>query len=105
MLEYRMVAEMHAAGVLSAEELPLTPDPEDTSASKRQWESSVMQWRIQLKELVHGPGVRRVVDDRQTRQLADSAITATQFVTSVNTTPSIGTTEEIIIFPEGGDGS
>jgi len=52
MPEYHQAATLRAAGAISAEELPLTPDPEDTTASKRQWESSVMQWRSQLRQLI-----------------------------------------------------
>jgi len=52
MPEYEKATALREVGAVSAEELPLTPDPEDTSASKRQWESSVMQWRSQLRQLV-----------------------------------------------------
>eukprot|EP00411_Alexandrium_monilatum_P126254 CAMPEP_0175634730 /NCGR_PEP_ID=MMETSP0097-20121207/1328_1 /TAXON_ID=311494 /ORGANISM="Alexandrium monilatum, Strain CCMP3105" /LENGTH=290 /DNA_ID=CAMNT_0016940349 /DNA_START=16 /DNA_END=885 /DNA_ORIENTATION=+ len=51
MPEYSACAEARLGGALAEGEVPLTPEPDDCTVSKRQWEAAVMQWRALLKRL------------------------------------------------------
>jgi len=51
MPEYEQVVQLRARGEMKQEDLPLTPDPDDETTSKRSWETSVMQWRSALRRL------------------------------------------------------
>jgi len=51
MPEYDQVVQLRARGEMKQEDLPLTPDPDDETTSKRSWETSVMQWRSALRRL------------------------------------------------------
>lgn len=54
--EYEHMAGLRDTGALPSNEVPLTPDPDDSTVSKRQWEASVMQWRATLRELAKAVG-------------------------------------------------
>lgn len=51
MPEYYQVVQLRARGEMKQEDLPLTPDPDNETTSKRSWETSVMQWRSALRHL------------------------------------------------------
>mmetsp|Transcript_135794 Transcript_135794/g.378442 ORF Transcript_135794/g.378442 Transcript_135794/m.378442 type:complete len:323 (+) Transcript_135794:77-1045(+) len=51
MPEYLASVEGRSNGLVRAEDLPLTPEPDDCTVSKRQWEAAVMRWRSLLRHL------------------------------------------------------
>lgn len=55
MPEYTACAEGRLSGAIGDEEVPLTPEPDDSTVSKRQWEARVMQWRGILKRMALPP--------------------------------------------------
>mmetsp|Transcript_107588 Transcript_107588/g.286317 ORF Transcript_107588/g.286317 Transcript_107588/m.286317 type:complete len:282 (-) Transcript_107588:57-902(-) len=55
MPEYAAVAEVRLSSATRQEEVPLTPEPDDSTVSKRQWEAAVMNWRALLKRLALPP--------------------------------------------------
>mmetsp|Transcript_89186 Transcript_89186/g.277282 ORF Transcript_89186/g.277282 Transcript_89186/m.277282 type:complete len:225 (-) Transcript_89186:36-710(-) len=52
MPEYSACTAGRLSGVLKEEEVPLTPEADDSTLSKRQWEAAVQQWRSLLKRMV-----------------------------------------------------
>lgn len=54
-LEYETMAAARSAGKLGAS-APTTPDPHDRRISKRKWETTVMQWRNDLRGYTRAPG-------------------------------------------------
>eukprot|EP00421_Protoceratium_reticulatum_P067759 CAMPEP_0168422298 /NCGR_PEP_ID=MMETSP0228-20121227/33723_1 /TAXON_ID=133427 /ORGANISM="Protoceratium reticulatum, Strain CCCM 535 (=CCMP 1889)" /LENGTH=302 /DNA_ID=CAMNT_0008436229 /DNA_START=58 /DNA_END=966 /DNA_ORIENTATION=- len=61
MPEYHTCAAERAQGTIAEEDMPLTPEPDDCTVSKRQWEGSVMRWRAQLRQLAwqeHNDGLQ-----------------------------------------------
>jgi len=48
--EYEQVLKLRKHGSCDAKEIPLTPEPDISTVSKRQWEASVMHWRAQLRD-------------------------------------------------------
>jgi len=49
--EYQVCTWGRDSGLLGPEDLPLTPEPNDSTVSKRQWEGTVMVWRSVLRKM------------------------------------------------------
>jgi len=61
--EYQACAGGRDSGLLDPEDLPLTPEPNDSTLSKRQWEAAVMAWRNLLRKVAWQAGGNEVVED------------------------------------------
>jgi len=51
---YKTVHENHSRIIESGHDVPLTPDAEDQTVSKRSWETHVQTWRAKIREMA-GP--------------------------------------------------
>ena len=92
--EYRATVDLLRMGAISAEQLPLEPNPEDTSVSKRQWELAVKRWRACLKEIMHGYVVRMIMPLTRERQTDEVELELTIDASAVTTGSAV--TEAVV---------
>ena len=55
--EYLQVMTLSLIDELAPNARPLSPDPTNRAISKRRWESSVIRWRNELKDILAGSSV------------------------------------------------